>query len=62
MIYNTKNRSNGTTESQKGKKTCFNAHFQRDRNTNSPWFRVRVCVRVRVGAIFQGAIFCVPIF
>ena len=28
MIYNTKNRSNDTTESQKEKKTCFNAHFQ----------------------------------
>ena len=28
MIYNTKNRSNDTTESQKEKRTCFNAHFQ----------------------------------
>ena len=28
MIYNTKNRSNDTTESQKEKKTCFNAYFQ----------------------------------
>ena len=28
MIYNTKNRSNDTIESQKEKKTCFNAHFQ----------------------------------
>ena len=28
MIYNTRNRSNDTTESQKEKKTCFNAHFQ----------------------------------
>ena len=27
MIYNTKNRSNETTESQKEIKTCFNAHF-----------------------------------
>ena len=26
MIYNTRNRSNDTTESQKEKKTCFNAH------------------------------------
>ena len=26
MIYNTKNRNNGTTESQKEKMTCFNAH------------------------------------
>ena len=25
MIYNTKNQSNDTTESQKEKKTCFNA-------------------------------------
>ena len=28
MIYNTRNRSNGTTESQTEKKICFNAHFQ----------------------------------
>ena len=28
MIYNTKTRSNDTAESQKEKKTCFNAHFQ----------------------------------
>ena len=28
MIYNTKNRKNDTTESQKEKKACFNAHFQ----------------------------------
>ena len=28
MIYNTRNRSNDTTESQKEKKTCFNAQFQ----------------------------------
>ena len=28
MIYNTRNRSNETTESQKEKNTCFNAHFQ----------------------------------
>ena len=28
MIYNTRNWSNDTTESQKEKKTCFNAHFQ----------------------------------
>ena len=30
MIYNTRKwkRSNDTTESQKEKKTCFNAHFQ----------------------------------
>ena len=27
MIYNTRNRSNATTESQKENKTCFNAHF-----------------------------------
>ena len=27
MIYDTTNRSNDTTESQKEKKTCFNAHF-----------------------------------
>ena len=26
MIYNTKNRNNDTTESQREKKTCFNAH------------------------------------
>ena len=25
MIYNTRNRSNDTTESKKEKKTCFNA-------------------------------------
>ena len=28
MIYNTRNCSNDTTESQKEKKTCFNALFQ----------------------------------
>ena len=28
MIYNTRNLSNDTTESQKEKKICFNAHFQ----------------------------------
>ena len=28
MISNTRNWSNDTTESQKEKKTCFNAHFQ----------------------------------
>ena len=28
MIYNTRNRSNDTTESQKEKNTCFNAHFR----------------------------------
>ena len=28
MIYNTRNWSNDTTESQKEKNTCFNAHFQ----------------------------------
>ena len=28
MIYNTRNRSNDTTESQKEKKPCFNAHFR----------------------------------
>ena len=26
MIYNTRNWSNDTTESQKEKQTCFNAH------------------------------------
>ena len=26
MIYNTKNRNNDTTESQKEKNTCFNVH------------------------------------
>ena len=26
MIFNTRNRSNDITESQKGKKTCLNAH------------------------------------
>ena len=26
MIYNTRNRRNVTTESQKEKKICFNAH------------------------------------
>ena len=28
MIYNTRNWSNDTTESQKEKNTCFNAHLQ----------------------------------
>ena len=27
MIYNTRNPSNGTAESQKEKKTCVNVHF-----------------------------------
>ena len=29
MIYNTRSRSNNTTESQKEKETCFNAHAER---------------------------------
>ena len=29
MVYNTRNWSNDTTESQKEKKTCFNAHVGR---------------------------------
>ena len=28
MIFNTRNRSNDATKSQKEKKTSFNAHFQ----------------------------------
>ena len=28
MIHKTRNQSNGTTERQKEKTTCFNAHFQ----------------------------------
>ena len=28
MIYNKRNRSNDTTESQEEKKACFNTHFQ----------------------------------
>ena len=28
MIFNTRNRDNHATESQKEKKSCFNAHFQ----------------------------------
>ena len=28
MIYHARNLSNDTTESEKGKKTCFNAYFQ----------------------------------
>ena len=28
MIYNARNWSNDATQSQKEKKTCFNAHFQ----------------------------------
>ena len=28
MIYDTKNRNNNTTESQKEKKTCLNAHAE----------------------------------
>ena len=28
MTYNTRNRSNDITESQKEKKTCFNVHLQ----------------------------------
>ena len=28
MVYNTKNWSNDTTESQKEEKTCVNAHFK----------------------------------
>ena len=28
MIYDTRNRSNDTTKSQKELKSCFNAHFQ----------------------------------
>ena len=32
MIYNNRNQSNDTTESQKEKKTCFNAHAGGKRN------------------------------
>ena len=35
MIYNTRNWSNYTTESQKEKKTCFNAHAGRKWNLNA---------------------------
>ena len=28
MIYDTRNQNNDTTESQKEKKTCFNANFE----------------------------------
>ena len=28
MIYNTRNRGNDTTESEKENKTCFNAHTE----------------------------------
>ena len=35
MIYNTTNRSNYTTESQKEKKTCINAHAGGKWNLNS---------------------------
>ena len=28
MMYNTRNRSNDTTENQKEKKTCLNVRFQ----------------------------------
>ena len=34
MIYNTRNRSNGTTESQKEKKISFNAYFQYSQSKN----------------------------
>ena len=34
MIYNARNRSNNTTESQKEKKTCFIAHAGRKWNLN----------------------------
>ena len=34
MIYNTRNRSNDTAESQKEKKTCFNAHAQYNQSKN----------------------------
>ena len=32
MMYNTRNGSNDTTESQKEKQTCFNAHFQNNQS------------------------------
>ena len=34
MIYNTKNRSNDTTENQKEKTTYFNAHYQYSQSKN----------------------------
>ena len=37
MIYNTRNRSNDRTESQKEKKACFNAHFQYSLSANKRW-------------------------
>ena len=32
MIYNTENRGNDTTVSQREKKTCFNAYFQQSQS------------------------------
>ena len=35
LIDNTRNQSNDTTESQKEKKPCFNAHFQNSQSTTT---------------------------
>ena len=49
MTYNTRNQSNDTTESQKEKKTYFNAHFstvsQKSRDYNNIYISI-LCVCV----------------
>ena len=52
MIYNTRNQSDETTESQKEKKTCFNAHFQYSQSKitrlNNMWLLKSLSVRIEL--------------
>ena len=52
MIYNTRNQSDETTESQKEKKTCFNAHFQYSQSKitrlNNMWLLKNLSVRIEL--------------
>ena len=52
MIYNTKNQSDETAESQEENKTCFNAHVQYSQSKftglNNMWLLKILCVRVEL--------------
>ena len=52
MIYNTRNQSDETTESQKEKKTCFNGHFQYSQSKitglNNMWLLKSLSVRIEL--------------
>ena len=44
MIYNSRNRCNNTTESEKEKKTCFNAHYQYKNHRTKIAYTSQYCV------------------